>query len=124
MLNSKLGLLPGAIPSTSLARGTFMRSNESRPAARCVLFWDYDTQWGADRSRGGGTPKAWGMAEFDNTERLLELHARFNIPACFAIVGAAALPGGRLETAARRCWPWTCRNRASSRPPAALRRRE
>jgi len=35
------------------------------------------------------------MAEFDNTERLLELHARFNIPACFAIVGAAALPGGR-----------------------------
>ncbi len=65
-----------------------------RPA-RLLLFWDYDTQWGADRSRSTGRPKSWGHAEFDNTERLLELHAEYSVPACFAIVGAAALPGER-----------------------------
>jgi peptidoglycan/xylan/chitin deacetylase (PgdA/CDA1 family) len=60
-----------------------------------LLFWDYDTQWGADRSRSGGGPKDWGSLEFTNTERLLELHAEFGIPACFAVVGAAALAGER-----------------------------
>src|ERR1035437_987735 len=60
-----------------------------------VIFWDYDTQWGGDRSRSPGGPKNWGRLDFENTERLLELHAQFNIPACFAVVGAAALPGLR-----------------------------
>jgi hypothetical protein len=61
----------------------------------CMLFWDYDTQWGADRSRSPGGPKDWGYMEFENTERLLDLHAQYEIPACFAVVGAAALPGQR-----------------------------
>ncbi|MCA9572037.1 MAG: polysaccharide deacetylase family protein [Myxococcales bacterium] len=65
-----------------------------RPA-RLVVFWDYDTQWGADRSRAPGGPKAWGPLEFEHTERLLELHAQYDVPACFAVVGAAALPGDR-----------------------------
>lgn len=60
-----------------------------------VLFWDYDTQWGADRSRAGDGPRQYGHLEFENTERLLDLHAQFNVPACFAVVGAAALPGAR-----------------------------
>jgi hypothetical protein len=60
-----------------------------------VIFWDYDTQWGGDRSRSPGGPKGWGHLDFENTERLLELHGRFNIPACFAVVGAAALSGSR-----------------------------
>ncbi len=60
-----------------------------------VFFWDYDTQWGGDRSRAAGGAKAWGHAEFENTERLLELHAEYGVPACFAVVGAAALPGER-----------------------------
>lgn len=60
---------------------------------RLLLFWDYDTQWGADRSRGPGGPKDWGRLEFENTERLLELHSKYSIKACFAVVGAAALPG-------------------------------
>ena len=60
-----------------------------------LLFWDYDTQWGGDRSRSGGGPKEWGPLEFTNTERLLELHAAYGVPACFAVVGAAALPGER-----------------------------
>lgn len=34
-------------------------------------------------------------AEFKNTERLLELHDEYGVPACFAVVGAAALPGKR-----------------------------
>jgi len=58
-----------------------------------VLFWDYDTQWGADASRSGA--KAWGMAEFEHTERLLELYHERNMHACFACVGAAALEGNR-----------------------------
>lgn len=58
------------------------------------MFWDYDTQWGADRSRVGA-PSSWGDREFVNTDRLLELLAAHNVPACFAVVGAAALPGPR-----------------------------
>jgi peptidoglycan/xylan/chitin deacetylase (PgdA/CDA1 family) len=60
-----------------------------------LLFWDYDTQWGADRSRIPGGPKTWGLLEFENTDRLLELHAEYDVPACFAVVGSAALPGER-----------------------------
>ncbi len=60
-----------------------------------MFFWDYDTQWGADRSRSGSGPKDWGKLEFPNTDRLLELHDEYKIPACFAVVGAAALPGKR-----------------------------
>jgi hypothetical protein len=66
-----------------------------KPPAQLLFFWDYDTQWGADRSRSRGGPKAWGPLEFENTERLLELHAEHDVPACFAVVGAAALPGER-----------------------------
>ena len=62
-------------------------------AANLLFFWDYDTQWGADRSRTPGGAKAWGYLEFENTDRLLDLHAQYDIKACFAVVGAAALPG-------------------------------
>src|SRR5262249_26670813 len=65
------------------------------PRASLVVFWDYDTAWGADRSREPGGPKSWGPLEFEHTERLLELHAEHGVPACFAVVGAAALPGER-----------------------------
>jgi len=63
--------------------------------AKLLVFWDYDTQWGGDRSRTAGGPKSWGHLEFEYTERLLELHAQYGVPACFAVVGAAALPGER-----------------------------
>jgi hypothetical protein len=59
------------------------------------FFWDYDTQWGADRSRISTRQKDWGPLEFSGTDTLLELHQRYEIPACFAVVGAAALPGVR-----------------------------
>ena len=59
------------------------------------MFWDYDTQWGWDRSRQKDASAEWGPLEFEHTERLLELHARYAVPACFAVVGAAALPGER-----------------------------
>jgi peptidoglycan/xylan/chitin deacetylase (PgdA/CDA1 family) len=64
-------------------------------SATLLVFWDYDTQWGGDRSRSPGGRKSWGYQEFENTERLLELHARYEVPACFAVVGSAALPGSR-----------------------------
>lgn len=69
--------------------------NSGRVRARLVMFWDYDTQWGADRSRLPGGPKDWGPLESPCTDRLLELHAEYGVPACFASVGAAALPGNR-----------------------------
>lgn len=66
-----------------------------RRTAKVLLFWDYDAQWGADRSRLPGGPKDWGHLEFENTERLLELHEQYHVPACFAVVGSVALPGER-----------------------------
>lgn len=68
---------------------------KNKKPAQLVFFWDYDTQWGADRSRMPGGPKTWGSLEFENTERLLELHAEYDVPACFAVVGSAALRGER-----------------------------
>lgn len=62
---------------------------------KLIFFWDFDTQWGGDVSRSGTGPKNWGMADFTNTERLLEYHYKYQVPACFAVVGAAALPGTR-----------------------------
>jgi hypothetical protein len=67
----------------------------TRRRGKLLLFWDYDTQWGGDRSRSPGAPKMWGDAEYANTDRLLELHAEYGVHACFAVVGAAALPGTR-----------------------------
>ena len=67
----------------------------SPKTAELLLFWDYDTQWGWDRSRQKQKAAPWGHLEFEYTERLLELHARHAVPACFAVVGAAALPGER-----------------------------
>jgi peptidoglycan/xylan/chitin deacetylase (PgdA/CDA1 family) len=63
--------------------------------ATLLCFYDYDTQWGADRSRSAGGPKRYGQRDFENTERLLEMHEKYAVPACFAVVGAAALPGER-----------------------------
>lgn len=62
---------------------------------RLILFWDFDSQWGADRSRSPGGPKAWGMDDFTNTERLLEIHQTIKVPVCFAVVGKAADAGAR-----------------------------
>jgi hypothetical protein len=71
--------------------------SDERPGApgRCVLFWDYDTQWGVERSRSGRGGGDLGAREFANTERILELLEQHRMPACFAVVGAAALPGAR-----------------------------
>lgn len=64
---------------------------------RLLCFWDYDTQWGSDADRARGCRSATGLGhlEFEATERLLDIHAEYRVPACFAVVGAAALPGER-----------------------------
>jgi hypothetical protein len=59
-----------------------------------MLFWDYDTQWGGDRCRVTG-PRDWSVLERQNTDRVLELLDRYDLRSCFAVVGAAALPGPR-----------------------------
>src|SRR5207253_6695103 len=60
-----------------------------------LLFWDYDTQWGGDRSRAGRGPQPWGALEFEETDRILDLLDAHGLRAAFAVVGAAALPGYR-----------------------------
>lgn len=62
---------------------------------RLLLFFDYDTQWGADRSRSGGGPKAWGALEFPCAERILDLLDAHGLRATFAVVGEAAREGAR-----------------------------
>jgi hypothetical protein len=68
---------------------------DPHPCGHLLLFWDYDTQWGADRSRLAVGRQNWGVREFENTERLLDVLAAYDIRSCFAVVGAAALPGAR-----------------------------
>jgi peptidoglycan/xylan/chitin deacetylase (PgdA/CDA1 family) len=63
--------------------------------AQIAIFWDYDTLWGTDTDRNLGYDRKSGEREFENTERLLELHEKYQVRACFAIVGAAAAPGER-----------------------------
>jgi hypothetical protein len=85
-----------AMPESSATAYSAGSSGVKKPTPGTVLFfWDYDTQWGADRSRIPGRSRTWGHLEFENTERLLALHAEYDVPACFAVVGAAALPGER-----------------------------
>jgi hypothetical protein len=74
---------------------------ELRPRARAgepsyiTLFWDYDTQWGGDRSRSTWGPRKYGHLDFENTDLLLEMLGENGVHGCFAVVGAAALPGPR-----------------------------
>lgn len=77
------------------ARQATMRAQPHGTPGQCVVFWDYDTQWGADRTRNPGRRADWGTLEFEHTERLLDLLAEYDVRACFAVVGAAALSGAR-----------------------------
>ncbi len=72
-----------------------MHDMEIPKPGKLFIFWDFDAQWGAVRSRAPGGAKSWGPLDFENTERLLEIHAQAGIPACFAVVGAVALIGER-----------------------------
>src|SRR5947208_7224779 len=54
-----------------------------------LLYWDYDTQRGAEQSRLG--PQSWGPLERPNTARILALLAEFGVRATFACVGYAAV---------------------------------
>ena len=42
---------------------------EPEERARLIFFWDYDTQWGGDRSRLPGGRKEWGRLDFENAAR-------------------------------------------------------
>jgi peptidoglycan/xylan/chitin deacetylase (PgdA/CDA1 family) len=54
-----------------------------------LLYWDYDTQRGAEQSRLG--PQRWGPLERPNTVRILDMLAEFGVRATFACVGYAAV---------------------------------
>jgi peptidoglycan/xylan/chitin deacetylase (PgdA/CDA1 family) len=54
-----------------------------------LLYWDYDTQRGAEQSRLG--VQRWGPLERPNTARILELLTEFGVRATFACVGYAAV---------------------------------
>src|SRR4051812_4438540 len=93
ILRWKLGLR--ALCDGEIGEMTLIPVPAVRRCGTVVCFYDYDTQWGADRSRSAGGPKKWGHRDFENTEQILDLHARYDVPACFAVVGAAALSGSR-----------------------------
>src|SRR4029079_9579999 len=69
------------------ARGERMRRSDQ--PGRLLIYWDYDTQRGAEQSRLG--PQSWGPLERPNTARILELLAEFEVRATFACVGYAAV---------------------------------
>ncbi len=81
-------------PDRAAPAGARASAAAARPA-ELLFFWDYDTQWGWDRSRRGDRPASWGHLEFEYTDRLLELHGEYEVKACFAAVGAAAQQGER-----------------------------
>jgi hypothetical protein len=85
----------GEIGAGSMLSAVTARAAERRRPGCLLLFWDYDTQWGADRSRLPGGAKTWGRLEFEATDEVLCLLGGYSVPACFAVVGAAALPGER-----------------------------
>jgi len=61
----------------------------SEQPGRLLIYWDYDTQRGAEQSRLG--PQSWGPLERPNTARILEQLAEFEVRATFACVGYAAV---------------------------------
>jgi peptidoglycan/xylan/chitin deacetylase (PgdA/CDA1 family) len=65
-----------------------MKPTDRRPG-KLLLYWDYDTQRGAEQSRRG--PQSWGPLEQPNTERILELLSEAGVRATFACVGYAAV---------------------------------
>ena len=69
--------------------------DQRQPPGRMLLYWDYDTQRGAEQSRLG--PQTWGPLERPNTARILELLAEFQVRATFACVGYAAVSRVEFE---------------------------
>lgn len=56
-----------------------------------LLYWDYELQIGADRSRRGR--QQWGMDDHRQTEVLLDLLDEYGVRCTFAVVGFAAQDG-------------------------------
>ena len=61
------------------------------PGAALTLSWDYENQYGADRSPSGR--KDWGPLDVPNTDRILEILDEYDVKATFACVGKTAEPG-------------------------------
>jgi hypothetical protein len=58
---------------------------------RLLIYWDYELQRGADVSPSGRHD--WGIEDFRQTEKLLELLDQYQVKTTFAVVGFAALDG-------------------------------
>lgn len=58
---------------------------------RVVIFWDYELQQGIDASLSGISHT--GYDEYDQTDKILDLHREYGFPAVFATVGTVAEEG-------------------------------
>ncbi len=58
---------------------------------RLLIYWDYELQRGADVSPSGRHD--WGIEDFRQTEKLLEVLDQYQVKTTFAVVGFAALDG-------------------------------
>lgn len=58
---------------------------------RLIMFWDYELQKGLDKSMSG--IKKTGHDEYRQTEKILDIHKQYDLPAVFATVGFLAEKG-------------------------------
>ncbi len=56
-----------------------------------IIYFDYELERGAERAISG--PKDWGIEDYRQTKRLLEILDEYEIKATFAVLGFAALEG-------------------------------
>lgn len=70
--------------------GLLAEATASEPGT-LLLYWDYELQRGAEASRSG--PNQWGIDDFHQTQRALDLLDEYQMKSTFAAVGYAALDG-------------------------------
>jgi len=58
---------------------------------KLIIFWDYELQKGLDKSMSG--IQATGYDEYNQTEKILDLHKKYDVPGVFATVGFLAQKG-------------------------------
>ena len=76
---------------TGLANSLNRHSGQSGGLGVLLLYWDYELQRGADRSTRGS--RDWGVEDYRQTSRLLDLLDKYQMKATFAVIGFAASDG-------------------------------
>ncbi|MCF7798451.1 polysaccharide deacetylase family protein [Candidatus Woesearchaeota archaeon] len=65
---------------------------------KVVIYFDYELQQGADMCTN---PQKWGLDDYTNTEKLLELLNKYDVKVCFATLGTIA-EGNKLPYSSKK----------------------